>query len=134
MDDVPGRPGRSRITLPPLPPARYEVRPVHAGTDSAAGPAQPFLVVPSSLEEMQTWQDQRHLRTLARSWGGFVVSADDGDGVTAGLAAALAGIDWSPVRIERNEELSLWAGWPLLLLVVLLLGLEWVIRRAEGML
>jgi len=134
LEDVPGRPGRSRTTLPPLPPARYEVQPVYAGTDSAAGPARPFLVVPSTLEEMQTWQDRRHLRALARSWGGHVVSAADGEGMIAGLAASLAGIDWSPSRIDRHEELSLWAGWPLLLLVLLLLGLEWIIRRAEGML
>lgn len=134
LEDVPGRPGRSRTTLPPLPPARYEVQPVYAGTDSAAGPARPFLVVPSSLEEMQTWQDHRHLRVLARAWDGHAISATDGDRAAAALSDALARVDWSPVRVDRNEDLSLWAGWPLLLLVVALLGLEWIIRRAEGML
>ncbi|MBC8426141.1 hypothetical protein H8E07_18665 [bacterium] len=134
LENVPGRPGRSRATLPPLPPARYEVQPVYAGTDSAAGPARPFLVVPSALEEMQTWQDQRHLRTLARRWGGVALSASVDDGLAVRLAGALDGIDWSPARVDRNSELSLWAGWPLLLLVLVLLGLEWILRRAEGML
>jgi len=134
LDDVPGRPGRARATLPPLPPARYEVQPVYAGTDSVAGPARPFLVVPSALEEMQTWQDRRHLRALARRGGGGAVSAADAEGLAPRLSAALDGIDWAAARIDRSEELSLWAGWPLLLLVLVLLGLEWILRRAEGML
>ena len=77
LEDVPGRPGRSRTSLPLLPPARYQVQPVYAGTDSAAGPARPFVVVSSSLEEMQTWQDRRHLRGLARNWGGPFLDGND---------------------------------------------------------
>ena len=133
LDPVPGRPGRARTTLPPLPPARYEVRPVFAGSDSAAGPARPFVVVSASLEEMQTWQDRRRLRGLARRLDGVYVNGHAA-GAVAELDAALAALDWSPRPVVSTARLSLWAGWPFLLAVLGLLALEWILRRAEGML
>ncbi len=133
LDPVPGRPGHARTVLPPLPPARYAVQPVYAGTDSAAGPARPFLIVPAALEEMQTWQDRRRLRGLARRWHGVYVDGDDA-GAAAELDAAFAQMDWSPVVRTTGARDSLWAGWPFLLVVLGLLGLEWGLRRREGML
>ncbi len=133
LEDVPGRPGRSRAALPLLPPARYQVQPIYAGTDSAAGPARPFVVVSSSLEEMQTWQDRRHLRGLARNWGGPFLDGND-ESVIAHLSDALAAMDWSAATVEAESRSSLWAGWPLFLAVAMLLSLEWYLRRSEGML
>jgi len=133
LEDVAGRPGRSRAALPPLPPARYTVQPVYAGTDSAAGPARPFVVISSSLEEMQTWQDSRHLRGLARNWRGVYVDGGS-TGTIVALSAALATVDWTAAAVETETRSSLWAGWPLFLTVALLLGVEWFLRRSEGML
>ena len=133
LENVAGRPGRSRATLPPLPPARYAVQPVYAGTDSAAGPARPFVIISSTLEEMQTWQDSRHLRGLARNWRGVYVDGGS-PGSIAALCAALAAVDWTAATIETETRSSLWAGWPLFLTVALLLGVEWFLRRSEGML
>ncbi|MBA4378812.1 MAG: hypothetical protein C0395_09225 [Gemmatimonas sp.] len=130
---VPGELGRGRVTLPPQAPGRYRVRPVAAGTDSALGPEREFVVVSALPEEAQVRQDRRRLRALAAAWGGYYV-----DGHAPGAARSLAGVldaaDWSAATGERRSEVRLVHGWWLIAVATLLLGAEWAVRRARGML
>ena len=130
---VPGEVGRGRVTLPPQAPGRYRIRPVAVGTDSALGPEREFVVVAARPEEAQVRQDRRRLRALATAWGGQYV-----DGHAPGAGRALSGIlgaaDWSPVTVARRSEIRLVHGWFLIVAATLLLGVEWAVRRARGML
>jgi hypothetical protein len=129
---VPGRAGSSEAFLPPLPPGRYEVRPVSLA-DDVAGAWQPLVVTASSLERAQVRQDRRRLRQLAAAVGGSYHDASQPGAVDA-LLRDLADLDLTGEERERRSRWEVWAGWPLLGLAALLLGAEWLLRRRNGLL
>jgi hypothetical protein len=133
LGPLPDRPGHAQVELPPLPPGEYRVRPLPADGAEPAGHETIIVVTPHSLEAAQVRQDARRLRSLAGRVGGTYLPGhlEDAD---RRLEAALA--DFSSkgsLRVIR-DRLALAAGWPLLILVVALLGTEWTLRRRQGLL
>jgi hypothetical protein len=125
--------GQWEAVLPPLPPGRYEATLQGAGDPPVTGATMAFVVAGQSVEAGQVRRDQRRLELWAQSLGATAVDGDAAD-LAQGMAAALAGVDWSPVLTPRRHRLDLWSGWPFLTLVVGLLGAEWYLRRRHGLL
>jgi hypothetical protein len=133
MDPIPGGEGRAVAVLPLLPPGRYSVRPQAAAGASLEGREDHLVVSPISLEAAQVRQDSRHLRQLAAQLGGSYLAGDE-DETSAKLSQFLAAVTWDgDVHVIRNQW-DIWAGWPLLVLVVILLSGEWYLRRRHGLL
>jgi hypothetical protein len=133
LSPVPGRAGTSEVVLPPLPPGRYEVRPVAGGDDETTGAWQPLVVATSSLERSQVRQDRRHLRQLAGALGGTYYDGSQ-DGAVAALLADLERCDLAAENRRLRLRWDLWASWLLLALAAGLLSTEWVLRRRNGLL
>jgi hypothetical protein len=133
MSPSPGNPGLAEVDLPPLPPGNYSIRLVGQGDPPVLG-AEEFLVVTThSIEDTQVRQDQRRLGQLASLSGGSYHSLDQAQ-VVENVMAELSRLDWSAGLEERRARLDFWKGWPFLVLVVALLGLEWFLRRRNGLL
>ena len=60
------------------------------------------------------------------------IAADPG--AQARLLQDLMQRDWSGGEVSRRSRLDFWSGWPFLLVVAVLLGLEWFLRRRNGLL
>ncbi len=133
MTAVPEKPGCASVVLPPLPAGRYSVRPQAGGGESTPGREHFLVVSPHSLEATQVRQDRRRLRQLAASLGGSYLAAET-EGARDRLAAALAEVNLTGDTQTTRRQQDIWAGWPLLGLVVILLGLEWYLRRRHGLL
>lgn len=125
--------GDLEAVLPPLPPGRWSATLQGAGDPPVQGATLAFVVAAQSVESGQVRRDQRRLDLWGRSLGAPVLDGD-GDGLAGELAAALAPVDWSPTVTPRRQRLDLWSGWPFLVLVVGLLGVEWYLRRRHGLL
>ena len=131
-----GSPGKAELAeadLPPLPPGNYSIQLVGEGDPPVLG-SEEFLVVTShSIEETQVRQDQRRLGQLAAQAGGSYLSVVEG-GALAAVLEEIARLDWSKSFKERRSRFDFWSGWPFLVLVVMLLGIEWFLRRRNGLL
>ena len=130
---VPGLPGHAAVLLPPLPAGRYQVRPEGTQGAPSVGREAALVVTPHSLEATQVRQDRRRLRQLTRELGGDYLAGEK-EQVTDRLAQVLADLDLAGEQRIIHHRWDIWAGWPLLLLVVVLLGGEWALRRQQGML
>ncbi len=127
------RPGVTSVDLPPLPPGRYTLTPRAEGGPADAGASRPLVITPATVEQTQVRQDRRQLRQLAaRVHATLLDGADAGD--RAQLLASLGQLDLSPQPRSLRRRWDIWASWPYLTLVVLLLGVEWLVRRRHGML
>ena len=128
----PRHPGRSSASLPPLPPGRYALTiPGEPSADGAADETE-LVIVPSTLEGSQMRLNSARLRSLARLYGAGYVDRG-ADTFDRRLAAHIASLDARPARTVSTAVYRPFDGWPLLLLLVLLLAIEWSLRRRLGM-
>ncbi len=133
MERKGGPSGPAEVLLPPLPPGTYSIQLVGQGDPPVLG-AEEFLVVTAhSVEQTQVRQDRRRLQLLAGSHGGSYHQVGQ-EGSLAGVLDELTRLDWSAAATEKRDRLDFWSGWPFLLAVATLLGLEWYLRRRNGML
>ncbi len=127
------RPGLAEVELPPLAPGRYTVQLVGAGEPPVLGRQENLIVADHSLEMTQVRMNRRRLTQLAARGGGqFYDAGSPGD--LRALVAELLAVDWQGDRIEQHRRVDVRSGWPLLALVVVLLGAEWFLRRRHGLL
>lgn len=121
--------------LAPLPPGRYVAVLSGAGEPAVSGGTTSFVVTPNTVETTQIRREDQRLATLARHWHGIcLLATTDQDILPPELAAALAEVDWSPRGVARRQRWDPWSGWPFLIAVCALLGLEWFLRRRLGLL
>jgi hypothetical protein len=133
MQPVAGTAGGAAVVLPPLPPGRYRVQPLGDDDPPVRGRADHLVVTASSLEDNQVRQDRRRLRALGEALGGTYIAGGDADAPDR-LAGWLERLPAeSDTRVIR-QRWDLWAGWPLLVAVVVLLGVEWFLRRRHSLL
>jgi hypothetical protein len=133
MEPDAGSPGESSLELPPLPPGRYGISLVGQGDPPQMGASSVLVVTTHSMENTQVRQDRRRLVQLAARGGGPLVSAT-AEGALERIASAVEGLDWSGREIRQRRRLDFYSGWPFLVAVVTLLGVEWFLRRRNGML
>ncbi len=122
-------PDASRLSarLDPLPAGRYSVRGVAALADQTleSRPLE-FRVSTISVEYQHTLQDRDALIRIAHRTGGEYATPD-------GARAAVEKIPLAPRRVPAVSESVLRAATPLFVVVLLLLSLEWLIRKRTGM-
>ncbi len=128
-----GTAGFAEAVLPPLPPGRYSIQLVGEGDPPVMGKVESLVVSGYSIESTQVRMDRRRLVQVAARGGGDFYAA-----VSAGsrdqLLEDLLALDWKSQELSRRNRLDIWSGWPFLVLVAVLLGLEWFLRRRNGLL
>ncbi|MCB1182121.1 VWA domain-containing protein [bacterium] len=127
------RPGLSEVELPPLAPGRYAVQLQGAGDPPVLGPEEDLIVAAHSVEETQVRMDRRRLVQLAARGDGAFYDAGDPAEVRR-LIDDLAAVAWTGDEVVQRRRLDIRLGWPLLVLVTVLLGCEWFLRRRHGLL
>jgi hypothetical protein len=133
LEPVAGQPGVTQVTLPALPPGHYALQLVGAGDPPVTGPEESLVVTAYSVEETQVRQDSQLLNQMALRMGGAYHSLSD-SGTLDQVVQNLSAVDWSPELRERRHRWDFWSGWPFFVLVVILLGAEWYLRRRHGLL
>jgi len=124
------RVGLAEAVLPPLSPGNYTVQLVGEGDPPVLGREENLIVARHSLELTQVRMNRRRLVQLAANNGGRFDKSDD----LAGMLSELAQLDWRADEVERQYRWNVRTGWPLLILLVTLLGAEWYLRRRHGLL
>ncbi len=119
--------------VPALPPGRYVLRLEGPGDPPVEGQAKEIIITAHSVEETQVRQDARRLKQLAARLQGRYLDARD-PAVASRLLRELAALDWSGRRLSDRQRWNPTEGWPFLVVVVLLLGCEWFLRRRHGLL
>jgi hypothetical protein len=122
-----GPDGNARVILPPLPPGAYKATVTAKRADGTAiGDAEDaFVVAPASRELIEAAPRPEILRAVASATKGQVLEASD----------ALAALPWrDPERVEVGQRTSkpLWDSWKVLVLLCLVVGTEWTLRRRWG--
>lgn len=126
-------PGLSEAELPPLSPGRYTVQLNAPGDPPVVGPAADLVVTDTSVERTQVRQDRRRLEQLAARAAGGYHDLDTSGGALE-LGERLLALDWQGSADQQRLRFDLWSGWPFLVVVFVLLGCEWFLRRRHGLL
>jgi hypothetical protein len=123
----PRRRGHWRASLDPLPPGDYTVT-VSAEGDAAAGVTggTSFSVTDVSVELLDPSRDGPLLVAIAKETGGAYLEGD-------GLEAFASGLRFSERRVERGDVRGVRGNAVVLAGIVLLLGAEWILRKAWGL-
>lgn len=129
----PARPGVYAALLPPLPPGRWELTPLGIADPPVQGAVRTVVVTDAARERAQVRQDRRYLRQAAARLGGTAIDGDR-SGAREALLAELSGISLEVERTRRQSRLEPGASWGWLAVVVMLLGIEWTLRRRQGLL
>jgi len=131
--ELTGNPGTAEVVLPPLPPGAYSIQLIGQGNPPVLSRRENLVVTRYSIESTQVRQDPRRLRQLAAGAGDSYVDGHSQEALEEVLDL-LNGLDWSGNVRKNRARLDLLSGWPFLAAVTLLLGLEWFLRRRNGML
>lgn len=129
----PLRPGIATADLPPLPPGRWRLVPRSLETPAEIGPGREIMVTRAERELAQVRQDRRNLRQTAARLGGVALDAGQPAQV-ARLLQEVSALDLRPRTSLRQARHEPAAGWPWLLAAVMLLAVEWLLRRRHGLL
>ncbi len=132
----PQDPGRYVGVSGPLATGRFDVRldaPDWAEAWDLTGPDGPSpapleVIAPSRLERVELVANPEPLETLALATGGIFVRADEIDQVPKAIRTATR----EAIRTER-EQVPLWDQPATLLVLLVLITLEWVLRRRFGL-
>ncbi len=125
--------GKFPLPIPVLPPGRYRLTLHGHGPEAAVSQPEELVVIASSVEDEQVRQDYRRLLQVAKAGHGQYIAMDDSTEV-AEMLATLRGQVWSGRSQQLRTHYDLTKGWPFLALMLVLLGLEWYLRRREGLL
>ncbi|ARA94749.1 hypothetical protein AWN76_017360 [Rhodothermaceae bacterium RA] len=98
---------------------------VEIGTDRGT-----FAVGALSLEFRETRADAALMRQIAARSGGIAFSSEAAGAIPARLAASGS---FEPLVIEEPIETELWRRYVFLALILLLLTMEWFVRKRSGM-
>lgn len=123
VKDLP--PGEYRVE-PDLPDLAEKLKEPPAADGSTNGQARFLVTAPDNEELTELAADRKLLDALAAEGGGKVYTADEVPQLLQRLTAEAA-------RREKPIENKLWQWWPLLVLLMGLLTVEWVARKWAGL-
>jgi hypothetical protein len=86
-----------------------------------------FSVEPFSLEFLNTRLNETLLRQMAQATGGAYGPPDS-------LADFVARLPLTPISHHETSDFALWGRTPALFVLLLVLGVEWFVRKRQGML
>jgi hypothetical protein len=123
--------GRYVLEIGSLPEGAYRyVAEAQQGGSTLGTDRGQFAVGALTLEFQDTRANATLLRQIAYRSGGSFVPAEGIDD----LIASLSGSDtFTPQVIEQESDVKLWHMSSLLIVVILLLGAEWILRKRSGM-
>jgi len=120
--------GLYRATLPVLGGGEYQFRGVAEQSGQKIGEdAGRFSVEPFSLEFLNTRLNEPLLRQMALATGGAYGPADS-------LENFIARLPLTPMSRQEASDFALWGRAPVLLILLFVLGMEWFVRKRQGML
>ncbi len=125
--------GQYEFQLPAMPPGRYAIQLVGQDDPVVESPREELLITSHSVEQTQVRQDSRRLAQLADRLDGSYHDLHQGSGLRD-LETSLEKLAWETSGLSRRKSWYPTAGWPFLVMVVLLLGCEWFLRRRHGLL
>jgi hypothetical protein len=111
----------------PFPPGTYEIT-LRSNTGRPTEIVQTVEVTSASIENRVLSSDPELMKRLAETSEGQVLAADD----VARLEEIVKA--WRARRELADEKHALWDHWALLAVLVAALGVEWFLRRREGLL
>jgi len=89
-----------------------------------------FTVGESEVEFLNTRMDSRLLREIASRTGGTFLTAEE----ISTLPKLISSLpDFKPAVVERRKEYILWSRFEPLLVVIVLLSIEWFLRKRYGL-
>lgn len=121
-----GNRGVFETTLAGLPPGDFHAW-MAAPTLEGRPPAVDFRVVAPPGENQSAAMDAAELHRAAESTGGHFYTVDTADQLLTDLP------EGRQVPIESLPPKPLWNRWPVLAAVLLLLSVEWLVRKRSGM-
>jgi hypothetical protein len=123
----PRRHGYYRATLNPLPPGDYAVVATEVtGSGSGIAAAASFSVARVSVELLDPSRDASLLERIAKGSGGSYLEG-------AGLDSLARHLTLDEQRVERRDVREVRGNAAILLGIILFLGVEWVLRKAWGL-
>jgi hypothetical protein len=123
----PRRPGYYRATLDPLPPGDYAlVASEVTGSGSGMTATATFSVAGVSVELLDPSRDAALLAGIAKETGGSYLEG-------AGLESLARRLRLDERRVERKDVREVRGNAAILIGIVLFLGVEWVMRKAWGL-
>ncbi|UCG53497.1 MAG: hypothetical protein JSW58_08065 [Candidatus Latescibacterota bacterium] len=118
---------RFKTTLPPLGPGRYRIRgEADLPGRTLASEMLDISVSEVSVEFQRVNQDRSNLMSIARQSGGVYFQGDD-------IAEMIDRIPLEARIVETTSEISLRTSVIVFVIVLVLLSLEWIIRKRVGM-
>ena len=115
-----GPSGLHRAVFGPLPPGRFLVR------DEAGPRAEPLYVLPDNEEVVALAQDADYLRHVSRVTGGEYRPLSE-------LRRFLPAMDLKERAEVHRHVIQLWSSQATLLFLLLLLAVEWILRKYWGL-
>jgi hypothetical protein len=120
--------GLYRATLQALGGGEYQFRGVAEQSDQKIGEdTGRFSVEPFSLEFINTRLNEPLLQQMAHATGGAYGPPDSLENFVARLPLA-------PIPRHETSDFALWGRSPVLFILLLVLGVEWLVRKRQGML
>ncbi len=123
----PRRRGYYRATLDPLPSGDYAVTASEmTGSGSGMTASASFSVASVSVELLDPSRDAPLLERIAKETGGSYLEGADLDSLARGLS-------FHEQRVERSDIREVRGNAAILIGIVLFLGIEWILRKAWGL-
>ncbi|MFC1619029.1 hypothetical protein ACFL45_03695 [Candidatus Neomarinimicrobiota bacterium] len=107
-------------------PGAYQMDMYQEGSAVPPGRATRFQVLTGRIELESITQDRHSLERLSQTSGGSYTDLN-------GVDNLLASLSYQPELMTKEHHFSLWQVWYLWLALVLVLGLEWSLRRIMGL-
>ena len=107
-------------------PGEYKIRMFQDGEIAATARETRFQVLTGRIELESITQNRYSLERLSQSSGGSHTDLN-------GVDNLLAQLTYQPELVMREHHFSLWQVWYIWVVLVLVLGLEWTVRRIMGL-
>jgi hypothetical protein len=118
-----GQPGEYVGSFLPDKEGMYRVK-----AETALGVAEESIAVKSPFGDLDAYPNHEKLRKIAAATGGRVIQS--GDELLKEIESHRTK---GPGPVVEERAVPLWGWWPALVLILLLLGTEWYLRRRWGM-
>lgn len=119
--------GRYEGTFIPLIPGRYKIRSDAWRNNINLGSDQIELIITTvNREFLSTRQNNRFLNRLSEKSGGLYVNEDEAEKLVESL-------NLNPELKQETETIEMWNHWPFMLIIIILLSVEWFIRKKKDL-